>query len=90
MTTPPSTPVKLSLHYRPTCIFCIRVLQRITQFKLQIETINVSEDRKGFSELVSQGGKQQVPALKITNTNGKVTWMYESRDILNYLESLQP
>ena len=37
-------------------------------------------------ELVSEGGKLQVPCLKINN-NGKVEWLYESKAIMNYLNS---
>jgi len=32
------------------------------------------------------GGKLTVPCLKIENDSGEVTWMYESSDIVAYLE----
>jgi len=37
------------------------------------------------SELLSEGGKIQVPCLKITE-NDKITWMYETAEIATYLE----
>ena len=37
-------------------------------------------------ELIREGGKRTVPCLKITNEDQSVTWMYESGDIINYLE----
>jgi len=36
-------------------------------------------------ELEQGGGKIKVPCLKIEK-EGQVTWMYESSDIVNYLE----
>jgi glutathione S-transferase len=35
--------------------------------------------------LLKEGGKVQVPCLKITE-NGQVSWMYESAVIKDYLE----
>jgi len=40
------------------------------------------------SELLSQGGKVQVPCLKIQNLD-KTTWLYESSDIMAYMDKLQ-
>jgi glutathione S-transferase len=34
--------------------------------------------------LVNQGGKLQVPCLRIEK-DGKVEWLYESSSIINYL-----
>ncbi len=78
----------LSLYYRPTCFFCIRVLCSLPKFNLSIETKNISKDHQAMTDLVTKGGKQQVPALKITDSTSKETWMYESKDILQYLESV--
>jgi len=35
--------------------------------------------------LIDGGGKSQVPCLRIESEDGAVQWMYESRDIINYL-----
>ena len=35
--------------------------------------------------LLASGGKIQVPCLQITDEQGNVTWMYESEDIIQYL-----
>ena len=35
--------------------------------------------------LIDQGGKGTVPCLRIEE-NDQVTWMYESSDIIDYLE----
>ena len=36
--------------------------------------------------MIEQGGKRQVPCLRISNEDGKVEWLYESKDIKHYLE----
>ncbi|MBT8120417.1 MAG: glutathione S-transferase N-terminal domain-containing protein, partial [Gammaproteobacteria bacterium] len=43
-------------------------------------------DEKWNQELIDEGGKYQVPCLKITREDGSVEWMYESTDINQYLE----
>jgi hypothetical protein len=43
-------------------------------------------DHQSYKELVEQGGKDQVPCLRIDQ--GKETkWLYESDDIIAYLKS---
>ncbi|HBH35017.1 MAG TPA: glutaredoxin, partial [Gammaproteobacteria bacterium] len=41
-------------------------------------------------ELRLQGGKYQTPCLKITDSDGSVQWMYESKDIIDYLDQRFP
>lgn len=36
-------------------------------------------------ELISGGGKGQVPCLRIEDETGRVEWMYESDDIIDYI-----
>ncbi|WP_410483297.1 glutaredoxin family protein [Teredinibacter sp. KSP-S5-2] len=78
---------QFSLYYRPTCFFCVRVLQQLPNIAIGIKTLNISEDREALLELREKGGKQQVPALKYFNERGEETWMYESLDILNFLNT---
>lgn len=37
-------------------------------------------------ELVAGGGRQTVPCLRIEREDGRVEWMYESRDIIAFLD----
>jgi glutathione S-transferase len=39
------------------------------------------------ADLIAGGGKGQVPCLRIESENGNVKWMYESIDIIRYLNS---
>ena len=54
--------------------------------KHDIELLSTSEPGHNQA-LLSGGGKTQVPCLKIEDGAGKVRWMYESGDILAYLET---
>ena len=53
---------------------------------LNIEIRDAQNDPQWERELVEQGGKRQVPCLRISGEDGKVEWLYESRDIKRYLE----
>jgi glutathione S-transferase len=53
---------------------------------LNIEKRDARNDPQWNSELINEGGKYQVPCLKITSENGEVKWLYESRVINQYLD----
>lgn len=72
----------LTLYYKPTCPYCQRVLVANESIKAPLELKNVSENRAFMEELITQGGKQQVPYL--VDTERSVA-MYESGDIIDYL-----
>ena len=68
------------------CPFCVKTRRCIRRLALNIETRDARNDPKWNQELIEQGGKYQVPCLKITADDGSVEWMYESTDINEYLE----
>lgn len=72
----------LILYYRPACPFCQRVLQVAENLKINLELKDVGEDESALTELLEKGGMTQVPYLVDTD---KVTEMYESSDIIEYL-----
>jgi len=76
----------LTLYYRPTCPFCVRVNFFTTKQKIIVNEKNISSDHKAHQELISKGGKRQVPALKIERKDGTSEWMYESGDIIRFLK----
>jgi len=47
-----------------------------------------STDEAAKEELVAGGGDLMVPCLRIGDSGGWVSWMYESKDIIGYLEGL--
>lgn len=75
---------KLQLFQFAACPFCVKVRRTIHKNALNIKLVDakVPENRQ---LLIDQGGKGTVPCLRIEE-NDQVTWMYESSDIIDYLE----
>ena len=75
----------LVLYQFKQCPFCVKTRRHIRRLALDIEKRDARNDPKWNQELINDGGKYQVPCLKITADNGSVEWMYESTVINNYL-----
>ena len=67
------------------CPFCIKTRRAMRRLNLPIETRNVSLGSPHRAELEQGGGMLQVPCLFLQQ-DGKDVWMYESSDIIAYLE----
>ena len=76
---------KLTLYLFESCPFCVRVLRVIKRKKLELETRDTLKNPRYEDELVKGGGMSQVPCLKISGSD-KDYWMYESSDIIQYIE----
>ncbi len=74
------------LYHFQQCPFCVKTRRQIHRLALNIEKRDARNDPKWNQELISEGGKYQVPCLKITAEDGGVRWMYESSEINQYLE----
>jgi len=74
--------IKLYQFY--ACPFCIKTRRAIKRLNLPIETRNAQSGQYRV-ELLAGGGEVKVPCLKIESDEG-VQWMYESTDIIQYLE----
>ncbi|WP_144395087.1 glutaredoxin domain-containing protein [Pleionea sediminis] len=72
------------LFYFPSCPFCQLVLSELPNMKVEVILKNIMENTDFRNELMAGGGKTQVPCLKIID-NGNEQWLYESRDIVDYL-----
>ncbi|OGX23056.1 MAG: glutaredoxin [Omnitrophica WOR_2 bacterium GWF2_38_59] len=72
---------KLKMFFKPTCPFCLKVIDyiEINEIKVDLSDIN---DNVNASDLVKIGGKRQVPCLLI---DGKP--LYESDDIIKWFKS---
>jgi len=75
----------LALYQYKACPFCVKVRRTMKRNTLNIETRDAKRSDNARDELVKGGGKLKVPCLRIEE-EGKVSWMYESSDIINYLE----
>lgn len=73
----------LSLYQYNACPFCVKVRREMRRQNLNIALVDAKQD-DNKQTLLTQGGKLQVPCLKITN-DGKTEWLYESKAIMNYL-----
>lgn len=68
------------------CPFCIKSRRAIRRLKLKIIVRNAQNGKGVFrTELLRETGKIQVPCLKITE-NSKVEWMFETSEIITYLD----
>jgi len=76
----------LALYQFYACPFCVKTRRAIRRLNVPIEIRNATEGSPWRSELEEKGGKVQVPSLKITDNNGSERWLYESDDIIRYLE----
>ena len=77
---------KLALYQFTTCPFCIKVRREMKRLSLNIELRDAQRDPDHRAALVKGGGEAKVPCLRITDDAGNDTWMYESADIIRYLQ----
>lgn len=57
----------------------------MTKLRIDIERRNIYQGDEHFNDLSQGGGRTMVPCLLIEK-EGKAQWMYESADIVNYLQ----
>ena len=77
---------KMALYQYAACPFCVKVRRSMKRNGLNIETRDAKRSEQFKEELVKGGGQLKVPCLRIEDDNGDVQWMYESGDIISYLE----
>jgi len=74
----------LQLYQFAACPFCVKVRRTMRKNGLNIKLVDAQQPANR-ALLIEQGGKGTVPCLRIEEGN-KITWMYESSDIVSYLE----
>ncbi len=72
---------ELTLFYMPTCGFCRKVLMFMQDNGITLPLKDISANSEIRQELVTIGGKGQVPCLVI---DGQA--LYESDDIIQWLQ----
>lgn len=77
---------KLALYQFTVCPFCIKTRRAMHKLGLKVETRNASGNNQARKDLEQQGGKIQVPCLRISEEGKDDVWMYESGQIIQYLE----
>ncbi len=76
----------LALYHFRLCPFCVKVRRTMRRLALPIETRDARNDPTWHQQLIEQGGKYQVPCLRIAHDDGHIEWLYESDAINAWLE----
>ncbi len=75
----------LALYQFYACPFCVKTRRAMHRLNVPIELRDARKDPVHRRALGEEGGRIKVPCLRIQD-HGEVTWMYESSDIIAYLE----
>ena len=76
----------MRLYQFKTCPFCIKVRRSIKRQSLNITLLDAQHDQVHRQELLQGGGKIKVPCLKVVDEQGNANWLYESNEIIRYLQ----
>jgi glutaredoxin len=76
----------MKLYHFKQCPFCVKTRRTIHRLGLNIETRDARNDPKWNQELINQGGRYQVPCLRIVKDDDSVEWMYQANTIIQYLD----
>ena len=63
------------------CPYCQKVESFMEENNIEIEVVNIENDREAMRELIEKGGKRQIPCLY---HDGE--YLYESDDIIEFLK----
>lgn len=77
------------LYKTDICGFCHRVRRYLEEAGWEIPMRDTLRDSQALEELIRGGGRATVPCLRIER-DGDVEWLYESLDIIAYLEARRP
>lgn len=77
----------LVLYYRDDCPYCWNVMSYLNDQHRELPMKEINSSEAISNELIIGGGKRQVPCLRIRENNGnKITWLYQSAEIIKYLD----
>ncbi|RUO26041.1 glutaredoxin [Aliidiomarina minuta] len=80
----------LALYQFRACPFCIKVRKEMSRLALPIEIRDAQLDPEHKADLIAGGGRGKVPCLRIGKEDPQATWMYESDDIIQWLQKEFP
>ena len=75
----------LAIYQFYACPFCVKTRRALRRLNLPMELRDAKNDPTHRAALESGGGKIQVPCLRIDG-DGETRWVYESKEIIAYLE----
>lgn len=62
------------------------VKQFLSSRNIDIPMRNTMSDIEAYKELIKGGGRPTVPCLRIERSGQNVEWLYESLDIMNFID----
>ena len=77
---------KLSIYEFNACPVCVKVRRELKRLNLNITQHDAKNDAEHKNTLITQGGKYQVPCLRIEKDDKSIEWLYESDEIISYLQ----
>ena len=60
---------KVKVYSTPTCPWCVKTKEFLTENKVEYEDINVAADQKSAQEMFTKSGQMGVP---VTDINGEI------------------
>ena len=75
----------LALYQLYACPFCVKTRRAMHRLNITIDLRDIGKQSSYRQELEQQGGRVKVPCLRIEE-KGEVRWLYESDDIIRYLD----
>ncbi|MCY0966525.1 glutaredoxin family protein [Parathalassolituus penaei] len=79
--------MKFALYYYDACPFCQRVLRVLPDLKVEVEKRNVLTNAGYRQQQYAATGRTTVPVLRLEDESGKESWMFESADIIRFLQA---
>lgn len=76
----------LTLYQFHACPFCVKTRRALHKLNVPVALKDAKSNPQDRQELLEHGGKIQVPCLRIEE-GGTVTWLYESKAIIDWLDS---
>ncbi len=67
----------------------MRVKSFLSTHGIEIPMRNTVMDISAYKELVTGGGRATVPCLRIERDDGQVEWLYESLDIMRFIDEVK-
>lgn len=77
----------IALFQFKTCPFCMKIRQEMHRLSLPIERCDAQYDAANRAALMAGTGHTKVPCLRITDAQGKVEWLKDSKAIIRYLSN---
>ncbi|WP_117232478.1 glutaredoxin family protein [Vibrio maerlii] len=76
---------QLALYQFDACPFCVKVRRELKRQSIKVDLRDAKTNPQHRSDLENGGGRIKVPCLRIEK-EGETQWMYESSDIVSYLQ----